>query len=156
MEKTLIILKPDALQRGMAGRIITRFEEKGFQILGMKAMMITKELAEKHYGVHKAKPFYPRLLQYITSSPVVVMVLQANNAIAVARKLMGATFGSNAEPGTIRGDFGLSNSFNLIHGSDSPEAAEFEMGLYFAKGELLDYKRAVEPWVYDFSGDKPE
>lgn len=156
MQKTLIILKPDALQRGMAGRIITRFEEKGFQIVGMKAMTITKELAEKHYGVHKSKPFYPRLLQYITSSPVVVMVLQANNAIAVARKMMGATFGSNAEPGTIRGDFGLSNSFNLIHGSDSPEAAEFEMGLYFKPGELLDYKRAVEPWVYDFTGDKPE
>lgn len=156
MEKTLIILKPDALQRGMAGRIISRFEEKGFQIVAMKAMQITKELAEKHYGVHKSKGFYPRLLQYITSSPVVVLVLQANNAIAVARKMMGATFGSNAEPGTIRGDFGLSNSFNLIHGSDSPEAAQFEMGLYFKPDELLSYQRGNEKWIYDYSGEKPE
>src|ERR1700690_1487403 len=131
MEKTLIILKPDALQRGLAGRIITRFEEKGFAVLGLKAMQVPRELAEKHYAVHKEKPFYSRLVQYITSSPVIVMVLAANNAITVSRKMMGATFGSKAEPGTIRGDFGLSNSFNLIHGSDSPEAAEFEIGLYF-------------------------
>ncbi|MCP5112123.1 MAG: nucleoside-diphosphate kinase [bacterium] len=156
MEKTLIILKPDALQRGVAGRILTRFEDKGFAVLGLKAMCISRELAEKHYGVHKDKPFYPRLLSYITSSPVVVMVLQANNAIAVARKMMGATFGSNAEPGTIRGDFGLSNSFNLIHGSDSPEAAEFEMGLYFKPAELLNYERGNDKWIYDYSGDEPE
>jgi len=156
MEKTLIILKPDALQRGVAGRILSRFEDKGFQVLGLKAMRISRELAENHYGVHKDKPFYPRLLSYITSSPVVVMVLQANNAIAIARKMMGATFGSNAEPGTIRGDFGLSNSFNLIHGSDSPEAAEFEMGLYFKPDELLTYERGNEKWIYDYSGDEPE
>jgi nucleoside-diphosphate kinase len=156
MEKTLIILKPDALQRGLAGRIIMRFEEKGFQILAMKAMQISRGLAEKHYGVHKEKPFYPRLLEYITSSPVVVMVLQANNAIAVARKMMGATFGSKAEPGTIRGDFGLSNSFNLIHGSDSPEAASFEIGLYFKPEELLTFERAGERWIYDMSGNTPE
>ncbi|MCZ6699663.1 MAG: nucleoside-diphosphate kinase, partial [Planctomycetota bacterium] len=109
MEKTLIILKPDAIQRGLAGRIVSRYEEKGFQILAMKLMQISRQLAERHYGVHKDKPFYPRLLAYITSSPVLVMVLQANNAIAVSRKMMGATFGSNAEPGTIRGDFSLSN-----------------------------------------------
>lgn len=156
MEKTLIILKPDAIQRGMAGRIIARFEEKGFQIAAMKLMRIDKSRAERHYGVHKEKPFYPRLLQYITSSPVVVMVLQAVNAIAVARKMMGATFGSNAEPGTIRGDFGLSNSFNLIHGSDSPEAAEFEIGLYFKPEEMLAYERGNEKWIYDYSGDTPE
>lgn len=156
MEKTLIILKPDALQRGMAGRIIGRFEDKGFQIVALKAMQIGRELAEKHYGVHKEKPFYPRLLSYITSSPVIVMVLQANNAITVARKMMGATFGSNAEPGTIRGDYGLSNSFNLIHGSDSPEAAEFEIGLYFKPDELLGYERGNEKWIYDHSGDEPE
>lgn len=156
MEKTLIILKPDALQRGLAGRIITRFEEKGFQVLGLKAMRVGRELAEKHYGVHKSKPFYPRLIEYITSSPVVVMVLQARNAIAVARKMMGATFGSNAEPGTIRGDLGLSNSFNLIHGSDSPEAAAFEIGLYFKADELLSYERAVERWVYDCGGGAAE
>ncbi|MCA9255309.1 MAG: nucleoside-diphosphate kinase [Phycisphaerales bacterium] len=156
MEKTLIILKPDAVQRGMAGRIITRFEEKGFQIVGMKLITIDKALAEKHYGVHKEKPFYPRLLEYITSSPVVVMVLQAVNAITVARKMMGATFGSKAEPGTIRGDFGLSNSFNLIHGSDSPEAAESEMALYFTKEEIQSFERANDKWIYDVSGGSPE
>lgn len=156
MEKTLIILKPDALQRGLAGRIITRFEEKGFQVLALKAMQVPRELAEKHYAVHKAKSFYPRLVTYITSSPVVVMVLQARNAITVSRKMMGATFGSNAEPGTIRGDFGLSNSFNLIHGSDSPEAAAFEIGLYFKPDELLNYQRGGEKWIYDYSGGEPE
>lgn len=156
MEKTLIILKPDSLQRGLAGRIITRFEEKGFAIAGMKLMHVSKALAEKHYAVHKEKPFYPRLIQYITSSPVVVIVLQAVNAITVARKMMGATFGSKAEPGTIRGDFGLSNSFNLIHGSDSPEAAEFEIGLYFKPDELVKMDRAGEKWIYDMSGGAAE
>ena len=156
MERTLIILKPDSVQRGLAGRIISRFEDKGFQILGLKLMHISRELAEEHYAVHKEKPFYPRLLEYITSSPVVVMVLEANNAIAVSRKMMGATFGSNAEPGTIRGDFSLSNSFNLIHGSDSPEAAQSEIALYFQPGELLEYERASQTWVYDTSGGDPE
>lgn len=156
MEKTLIILKPDALQRGLAGRIITRFEEKGFQIVAMKQMLVSRELAEKHYAVHKEKPFYSRLVTYITSSPVLVMVLQAINAIAVSRKMMGATFGSKAEPGTIRGDFGLSNSFNLIHGSDSPEAAAFEIGLYFKPDELQRFERASEKWIYDMSGSTPE
>jgi nucleoside-diphosphate kinase len=156
VEKTLIILKPDALQRGLAGRIITRFEEKGFQIAAMKAMRVSRELAEKHYAVHKGKPFYDRLVQYITSSPVLVVVLQAINAITVSRKMMGATFGSKAEPGTIRGDFGLSNSFNLIHGSDSPEAAAFEIGLYFKPEDLLTYERPSDKWVYDVSGGTPE
>ena len=155
MEKTLIILKPDSLQRGLVGRIVGRFEDKGFQIIGLKSMQISRKLAEEHYGVHKDKPFYPRLLGYITSSPVIVMALQANNAIAVSRKMMGATFGSNAEPGTIRGDFGLSNSFNLIHGSDSPEAAESEMKLYFKPEELLTYERGNEKWIYDHSRDEP-
>ncbi len=156
MEKTLIILKPDALQRGLAGRIISRFEDKGFQVLALKAMHVSRDLAEKHYAVHKAKPFYPRLMNYITSSPVIVMVVQAVGGIAIARKMMGATFGSQADPGTIRGDFGLSNSFNLIHGSDSPEAAETEIALYFKPDELLSYERGNEKWIYDCSGDTPE
>jgi len=156
VEKTLIILKPDTLQRGLAGRIISRFEDKGFHILALKAMSVSRDLAEKHYAVHKSKPFYDRLIQYITSSPVVVMVLQANSAIAVARKMMGATFGSNAESGTIRGDFGLSNSFNLIHGSDSPEAAKTEIALYFKPEDLLDYERNADRWTYDCSGGTPE
>ncbi len=156
MERTLIILKPDALQRRLTGRILQRFEDKGLAIAGLKLMRISRELAEEHYAVHKEKPFYLRLLEYITSSPVVVMVLEANNAIAVSRKMMGATFGSNAEPGTIRGDFSLSNSFNLIHGSDSPEAAQTEIALYFQPGELLEYERASQTWVYDMSGGDPE
>jgi nucleoside-diphosphate kinase len=169
MERTLIILKPDAIQRKLTGRILTRFEEKGFQVVAMKLMQVTPALAEKHYAVHKGKPFYDRLLCYITSNPVVVMVLQAVNGIAVARKMMGATFGSKAEPGTIRGDFGLSNSFNLIHGSDSPEAAEFEIGLYFKPEELefeiglyfkpeelLRYECSVQKWIYDTSAGTAE
>ena len=156
MEKTLIILKPDSLQRGLAGRIISRFEDKGFQIVGLKAIQISRALAEKHYAVHQGKPFYPRLIEYITSSPVIVMAVQAVNGIAVARKMMGATFGSKAEAGTIRGDFGLSNSFNLIHGSDSPEAAEAEIALYFKPEELLTYRRDNERWIYDCTGGQPE
>ncbi len=156
MEKTLIILKPDALQRGLAGRIIGRFEDKGFKILALRARSISRTLAEKHYAVHQEKPFYPRLLEYITSSPVVVLVLQANGAVAVARKMLGATFGSDALPGTIRGDYSLSNSFNLIHASDSTESAEFEIGLYFKPEELLDYQRTGERWIYDCSGGEPE
>lgn len=156
MEQTLIILKPDALQRGHVGRIISRFEDKGLQITALKAMKISPELAERHYAVHKGKPFYPRLMAYITSSPVVVLVLEGVNVIAIARKMMGATFGSKAEPGTIRGDFGVSNSFNLIHGSDSPEAAATEIALYFKPGELLRYERATEKWIYDYSGAAPE
>ena len=156
MEKTLIILKPDSLQRGLAGRIINRFEEKGFQIVGLKAIQISRPLAERHYAVHQGKPFYGRLIEYLTSSPVIVMVVQAVNGIGVARKMMGATFGSKAEAGTIRGDFGLSNSFNLIHGSDSPEAAETEIAFYFKPEELLNYQRGNERWIYDFSGGEPE
>jgi len=156
VEKTLIILKPDSVQRGLVGRIVSRFEDKGFQILALKLMRVSRALAEQHYAVHRSKPFYGRLVEYITSSPVIVMVLEAGNAIAVARKLMGATFGSNAEPGTIRGDFGLSNSFNLIHGSDSPASAQFEIGLYFKPEDLLRYERTSDRWTYDCTGGAPE
>ena len=151
MEKTLIILKPDSLQRGLAGRIVTRFEEKGFQIAAMKMMRVSRELAEKHYAVHKGKPFYDGLVKFMTSSPVIVLALEGKDSIAIARKLMGATFGSKAEPGTIRGDFGVSNSFNLIHGSDSPESAQRELGLFFKADELIDWKPAIQTWVYDFA-----
>lgn len=156
METTLIIFKPDAVQRGLMGRILSRFEEKGLQIVGCKLMQISQELAATHYEAHKARPFYPSLVKFMTSSPVLVLAVRGNNAIAVSRKMMGATFGSNAEAGTIRGDFGVSNSFNLIHGSDSPEAAERELKLFFKAGEVLEYKRAVETWVYDTSGGKAE
>jgi nucleoside-diphosphate kinase len=156
METTLIIFKPDAVQRGLSGRILQRFEDKGLQVVGMKLMQISPKLAETHYEAHKTKPFYPGLVKFMTSSPVVVLAIRGNGAITIARNMMGATFGSKAAPGTIRGDFGVSNSFNLIHGSDSPEAAERELKLFFAPGEVLDWKRAGDSWIYDMSGGKAE
>jgi nucleoside-diphosphate kinase len=151
MERTLIILKPDAVQRGLCGEIMARFEKKGLQIVGMKMMQIPKQLAETHYEPHKGKPFYEGLVSFMTSSPVIVLALQGKDAIAISRKMMGATFGSKAEPGTIRGDYGVSNSFNLIHGSDSPESAQRELGLFFKPGELLEWTPASQGWVYDMS-----
>ncbi len=156
METTLIILKPDAVQRGLMGRIVSRFEDKGLQVVGCKLMQISQDLAATHYEAHKARPFYAGLVQFMTSSPVLVLAIRGKGAIAISRKMMGATFGSNAEAGTIRGDFGVSNSFNLIHGSDSPEAAERELGLFFANGEVLEYNRPNDAWVYDMSGGKAE
>ena len=156
VETTLIILKPDAVQRGLMGRILARFEDKGLQVVGCKLMQISQQLAATHYEAHKERPFYPGLVKFMTSSPVLVMAVRGNGAITIARNMMGATFGSKAAPGTIRGDFGVSNSFNLIHGSDSPEAAQRELGLFFAKGEVLEFSRAADQWVYDTSGGKPE
>jgi nucleoside-diphosphate kinase len=156
MERTLIILKPDAVQRGLCGEIISRFEKKGLQVIGMKLMRIPPQLAEAHYEPHKSKPFYPGLVKFMTSSPVVVIALAGKDAIAIARKLMGATFGSKAEPGTIRGDYGVSNSFNLIHGSDSPESAQRELRLFFKPEELLDWTPVGQAWVYDLSKGQPE
>ena len=149
METTLLIVKPDGVQRGLVGRIIGRFEDKGLQITGLKLMRISGELAATHYEAHKSRPFYPGLVRFMTSSPVVVMALKGVNAIAICRKLMGATFGPDAEPGTIRGDLGCSRSFNLIHGSDSPEAAERELGLFFGDGEVLDWDSCRLDWTYD-------
>jgi nucleoside-diphosphate kinase len=151
MERTLIILKPDAVQRGLSGEILTRFEKKGLQIVGLKFMNIPQSLAETHYAPHKGKPFYAGLVKFMTSSPVIVLALAGKDAIAIARKMMGATFGSKAEPGTIRGDYGVSNSFNLIHGSDAPEAAERELKLFFKTEELIDWTPAGLQWVYDMS-----
>lgn len=156
METTLIILKPDAVQRGMMGRILSRFEDKGLQVVGCKLMQISQELAATHYAAHKERPFYPGLVKFMTSSPVLVLALRGNGAITIARNLMGATFGSKAAPGTIRGDFGVSNSFNLIHGSDSPEAAERELGLFFKAGDVINWNRDGDCWVYDMVGGKPE
>jgi nucleoside-diphosphate kinase len=156
MERTLIILKPDAIQRGLCGQIIDRFEKKGLQIVGVKFMQIPQSLAETHYAPHKGKPFYPGLVKFMTSSPVIVLAIAGKDAIAISRKMMGATFGSKAEPGTIRGDFGVSNSFNLIHGSDSPESAQRELGLFFKADELIDWKPMIQGWVYDLSKGQPE
>ena len=156
METTLIILKPDAVQRGLMGRIISRFEEKGLQIVGAKLMQISPELAATHYKDHNGKPFYNGLVGFMTSSPVLVMAVRGIGAITIARSMMGATFGSKAAAGTIRGDFGVSNSFNLIHGSDGPEAAAKELGLFFGAGEVIDAQRAIDTWVYDSSSGKAE
>ena len=155
-ETTLIILKPDAVQRGLMGAIISRFEAKGLQICGVKMMQIPMSLAEQHYSDHKGKPFYDGLVGFMTSSPVLVLAIRGMGAIAICRSMMGATFGSKADAGTIRGDYGVSNSFNLIHGSDSPDAAAKEIGLFFNDGEVLDWDRAAECWVYDLSSGTPE
>lgn len=139
-QRTLILIKPDAVKRRLIGRILNRFEDKGIRIAGMKLMKISQELAGKHYQDHKGKPFYDGLVGFMTSDPVVAMVLEGPHAITVCRSMMGATFGFKADPGTIRGDFGISNQFNLVHGSDSPEAAEREIGLFFPGGDgVLDW-----------------
>lgn len=143
MEKTLILLKPDCVKRRLIGQVLARFERKGLRVAGMKLMQITEELAAKHYSDHTERPFYPGLVKFMTSDPVVAMVLEGPKAIEVCRSLMGATFGFKANPGTIRGDFGISNQFNLVHGSDGPEAAEKEIGLFFPGGEgLLEWNTA--------------
>jgi nucleoside-diphosphate kinase len=131
MERTLILLKPDAVQRGLVGQILTRFEQKGLKLVAMKLMQITPDLAAKHYEAHKERKFYPGLVKFMTSSPV---VLEGIDAIKICRTLMGATFGADAAPGTIRGDFGVSRSYNLVHGSDSPEAAARALALFLPQG----------------------
>ncbi len=156
METTLIILKPDAVQRGIMGQILTRFENKGLQVVGAKMTMISSQLAATHYEAHSARPFYAGLVKFMTSSPVLVLALRGNKAIEISRSMMGATFGAKAAAGTIRGDFGVSNSFNLIHGSDSPEAAERELKLFFAPGEVQEWNRNGDAWIYDMSGGKAE
>ena len=149
MEQTLVILKPDAVARQLLGNIVARFEQKGLQIVACKLMNISRELAQKHYELHKDKPFFSGLIDYITSGPTLVMVLQAPDSIAIVRKMMGATFASAAEPGTIRGDLGCATgTMNLIHGSDSPEAAVTEIELFFGQGELLDYTLTDSKWLY--------
>ncbi len=151
MERTLIIIKPDAIQRRLVGPLITRFEDKGFQVLAMKMTRIPEQTIREHYGAHKGKPFYEPLVRYMSGSPVILMIVRAKGAVSLVRKMVGATFGADAEPGTIRGDFGVSNRFNLIHGSDSPEAAEKEIRLLFRPDELFEVEDAQEPWLYDLS-----
>lgn len=147
IERTLIILKPGCLQRGIAGEIISRFEKKGFKIVAMKMVKITKEKAEEHYHEHIGKDFFQSLVDYITLSPVVLMVLEGDNAIMLARKLTGITIVDNAEPGTIRGDYCMVTPKNLVHASDGPENAKREIELFFEKSEILDYKRSLDKWV---------
>ncbi|MBM4083809.1 MAG: nucleoside-diphosphate kinase [Planctomycetes bacterium] len=155
MDRTFVILKPDAVQRRLLGKTIGRFEDKGIQIVALKMLRIPEAKCRELYGIHKGKDFYEPLVRYMSSGPVVVAVLQGKNVIEIARRLMGATFGSKAEPGTIRGDFGMSNRFNLIHGSDSRESFEREMPLFFSKDETVDCPPADLTWVYDLSGPEP-
>ena len=148
MEQTLIILKPDCVQRHLTGQIISRFEQKGLKLVATKLLQISKELAQKHYEVHRGKPFFESVVAYLSSGPSMVMVWECANVIAMTRKMMGATFGYTAEPGTIRGDFGCSRGYNLIHGSDSPESAAYEIPLYFKPEELAMYDFADSHWLY--------
>ncbi len=147
-ERTLIIIKPDGIQRHLSGEIISRFERKGLKLLAAKFMQISEELASKHYEVHKDKLFFKGVVKYLSSSPSLVMVWQAQGVIEMARKMMGATFGYQADPGTIRGDYSPSRGYNLIHGSDSPESAKTEIGLYFKPEEIIDYQLSDESWLY--------
>jgi len=149
MQRTLIILKPDAVQRGLMGRILSRFEDKGLKVVAARFTRLTEDLLARHYADHKEKPFYPGLVRFMGESPVLLAVLEGVEAISVARKMMGATFGRDAEVGTIRGDFGVSRSYNLIHGSDSPEAAEREINLFFDANEIVEWQPAGHTWVYD-------
>lgn len=146
-ERTLIIIKPDGLQRRLAGEIVGRFEKKGLKIVAAKLIKITPQLAKKHYAVHKDKYFFKRLVKYITSGPVLIMVLEGEKTIEITRKMMGATFGYDALPGTIRGDFGTSQTCNLIHGSDSAASAKKEISLFFKPAEILKYKMPDENWL---------
>ena len=151
IETTLVILKPDALQRRLIGKIIARFEEKGFHIIGMKMAQIPRGTAEKHYGEHQGEDFYEPLVRYMTEWPVIVVAVRGKDAVRIVRAMMGKTFGSQADPGTIRGDLALSNRFNLVHGSDSPESARRELAIFFREEELFEYEAADMAWVYDLS-----
>jgi len=147
IERTFVMIKPDAVQRGLIGEIINRFEKKGIKIVAMKLVAVSRELAEKHYEVHRGKPFFEPTVKYITSSPVVAMVLEGVNAIEMVRTMMGKTDPQNAEMGTIRGDFGQFIGRNIVHGSDSKETATFEINLWFKPDEIEDYMRIDEQWL---------
>ncbi|KAB8144932.1 nucleoside-diphosphate kinase [Chloroflexia bacterium SDU3-3] len=148
MERSLIILKPDAVQRGLVGAILTRLEQRGLKLIGMKLIHMDESLAKRHYAVHEGKPFFPGLISFITSGPVVVLAVTGKEVVATVRTMVGATNPVNAAPGTIRGDFGLETSRNLIHASDSPENGELEVNLFFKADELVEMERNVDGWIY--------
>jgi nucleoside-diphosphate kinase len=147
MERTLVIIKPDGVQRGLVGPVLTRLERRGLRLAAMKLIQISPELAARHYAVHQGKPFYQGLIEFITSGPVVVAVIEGRNAIDIVRKTMGATNPADAAPGTIRADFGLEIGRNLVHGSDGPDTAAYEIPLFFDEGDILDYGRAIDDWI---------
>jgi nucleoside-diphosphate kinase len=147
-ERTLIIIKPDGIQRHLAGEIISRFEKKGFKLVGAKFARISEEQAKEHYAVHKGKDFHEPTSKYLASGPALLMVWETKGIIEMSRKIMGSTFGYSAEPGTIRGDFGNSTRYNLVHGSDSAEMAEREIAMFFRPEELVSYEFADKEWLY--------
>lgn len=149
MERSLIILKPDAVQRGLMGPIISRLEQRGLRFAGLKLMWVDEALARRHYAVHEGKPFFASLVEYITSGPVVVAAITGNNVIATIRNTVGATNPSQAAPGTIRGDYAVEIGRNLIHASDSPENGEKELALFFAPNELVELERSTDRWIYE-------
>ena len=149
MEKTLVLVKPDGVQRGLIGTVIGRIESKGLKIAGLKLIHVSEELAKEHYGEHVDRPFFGDLVSFITSSPVVALAVEGDNAVSVVRTLMGGTNPQEADPGTIRGDFGMTIGMNLAHGSDSAESAERELNLFFDKNEILDYVREIDAWVIE-------
>jgi nucleoside-diphosphate kinase len=149
MERTLVLIKPDAMQRGLATEILGRLERRGLRIVGLKLMQVDGALAERHYGEHRGKPFFEGLVTYITACPIVAAVFEGTGAVESVRSTMGKTNPREAAPGTIRGDYGLEIGRNLVHGSDSVESAEREVGLFFTPSEVLDVKRDVDPWVFE-------
>ncbi len=149
VERTYLMVKPDGVQRGLCGEIVTRFEKKGLKLVAMKLMVIPKATAEKHYGEHKGKKFYDSLISYITSGPVLAMVWEGENAVSVCRNMMGKTNPQESAPGTIRGDYGMQTGMNIIHGSDSPESAEREIGIFFGSEGLVSYERSADRWTYE-------
>lgn len=149
MSRTLVLLKPDSVQRALVGDLITRFERRGLKIAGMKLMQVTDDLAHRHYGEHDGKPFFADLVQFITSGPIVAMVLEGENAVQLVRATMGSTNPTDSAPGSIRGDYGMTIGMNLVHGSDSDESAEREIGLFFSPDEVLTYERDIDSWVIE-------
>ena len=149
MERTFLAIKPDGVQRGLVGEIIRRFETKGFTLVGLKFLKVSRELAQQHYDVHRERPFFADLVEFITSSPVVAMVWEGDGVVASARKIIGATNPLTSEPGTIRGDFGINIGRNLIHGSDAPETAQKEIALWFKDEELVNWQPHLTPWLHE-------
>jgi nucleoside-diphosphate kinase len=147
VQRTFVAIKPDGVERGLIGEVISRFERRGLKLVGMKFMQVSKEIAETHYGEHKGKPFYEGLVNYITSAPIVAMVWEGKDAAAIARSTIGATNPASAGPGTIRGDFAVEIGRNIVHGSDSPESGKREVGIFFKESELVGWSRTVDKWI---------
>ena len=149
MERTYLMVKPDGVQRGLVGEIVSRFEKRGLKLVAAKLMIIPKDVAENHYGEHKGKPFFPSLISYITSGPVFAMVWEGENAVTICRNMMGKTKPLESAPGTIRGDYCLVTGLNIIHGSGSPESAAREIGIFFKPEELVEYTKDSDKWLYE-------